>query len=131
MANRIKEKNVIIKSFGIIDMLNGAIGPILSPMRLDIETIMHLVNTGKEVYEVSDDRKKEVRLTIRNYNKPGLLDEPKKEEVKESVAAPQIQQTEQKESVVEEVPVEKEKQEQVKYYNNENKNRNGKNNKNR
>lgn len=130
MANRIKEKNVIIKSFGIIDMLNGAIGPILSPMRLDIETIMHLVNTGKEVYEVSHDRKKEVRLTIRNYNKPGLLDEPKKEEVKES-AAPQIQQTEQKESVVEEVPVEKEKQEQVKYYNNENKNKNGKNNKNR
>ena len=130
MANRIKEKNVIIKSFGIIDMLNGAIGPILSPMRLDIETIMHLVNTGKEVYEVSYDGKKEVRLTIRNYNKPGLLDEPKKEEVKES-AAPQIQQTEQKESVVEEVPVEKEKQEQVKYYNNENKNRNGKNNKNR
>ena len=120
MANRIKEKNVIVKSFGIIDILNGAVGPILSPMRLDIDTIMHLVNTGKEVYEVSPDRKKEVKLTIRNYNKPGLLDEPKREEVKE---APVHQEP------VADVPVEEEKKEQVKYYNNENKNK--KNNKNK
>lgn len=69
MANSfVKEKNIIVKSVGTLDILGGVTGPILKPFKKDVKTIMHLINTGKEVYEVLEDGS-QVKLSIRNYDK--------------------------------------------------------------
>lgn len=124
MSNRITEKKVIIKSFGVIDILNGALGPILNPMNLDINTIMHLVNTGKEVYEISEDGKSEVKLTLRNYQKNNFSKVVKNETpVSEKVAAINKTPSEELNEVVVE---DAQPAADVKYYNNNQKNKKNK-----
>lgn len=122
-----RTKLIIVTSFGVLDTLpTSPIGPITKPFRATVNDIMHLVNTGKDVYEVSDDGKHRVKLTTRNYdsNNQSLL-YPK----------PKVEKTEIKE---EPVPVEEEKEEEkpsgkvqnsVKYYNNNNNTKQGKKNK--
>lgn len=66
MRKYVKEKKIIVKSLGTIDILGGITGPILKPFVRDVKTIMHLVNTGKDVYEVLPDGT-EIKLNISNY----------------------------------------------------------------
>lgn len=62
----VKEKKIIVKSVGTINILGGVTGPILKPFIRDTKTIMHLVNTNCDVYEVLNDGT-QVKLTMRNF----------------------------------------------------------------
>ena len=65
-AKYVKEKKIIVKSVGTINILGGVTGPILKPFIRDTKTIMHLVNTNCEVYEILNDGS-QLKLTMRNY----------------------------------------------------------------
>lgn len=75
----VKEKKIIVKSLGTLDILGGVTGPILKPFIRDTKTILHLVNTGKEVFEILPDGT-EIKLTIRNYeiDNLGLMNKEEK-----------------------------------------------------
>ena len=88
-AKYVKQKKIIVKSVGTINILGGVTGPILKPFIRDTKTIMHLVNTNCDVYEILEDGT-ELKLTMRNYEtdnssavaKAAKVEEPKKEETK-------------------------------------------------
>ena len=60
-------KLVTIASKGSITELGGISGPIINPCRLDISTIVSLINGHKRVYEVNPANKSErILLTLKN-----------------------------------------------------------------
>ena len=61
------EKLVTIETYGPIAELGGVSGPIVHPCKLDLETIIRMVNTRKKVFEVNPANPSEkVRLTLSN-----------------------------------------------------------------
>ena len=69
-----KTKLVTIESYGKLHALGGIMGPIITPCRIDISTIIMLMNSGKIVYEVNPSNVKEkVRLTRLNVNKDNFV----------------------------------------------------------
>lgn len=66
-TNYVKQKKIIVKSFGLIDALGGVVGPVLAPFKADtIPTIRNLINSRMEVYEILDNGQ-ELKLDIRNF----------------------------------------------------------------
>ena len=102
MSKVIKRKNIIVKSSGTLHLLSGVAGPILTPFSCTCDTIMHLINTNKDVYEVLSDGT-EVKLNKDNFNKDNSK---KKEEVKKDFK----QQKQQEEN---NQPIKEEKKEEV------------------
>lgn len=68
MSKFVKRKNIIVKSAGMLHLLGAMTGPILTPFPCDVNTILQLVITHKDVYEVLSDGT-EVKLDRSNYNK--------------------------------------------------------------
>ena len=102
MSKVIKRKNIIVKSSGTLHLLSGVAGPILTPFSCTCDTIMHLINTNKDVYEVITDGTK-VKLNKDNFNKENSK---KKEEVKKDFK-------QQKQQEVINQPIKEEKKEEV------------------
>ena len=102
MSKVIKRKNIIVKSSGTLHLLSGVAGPILTPFSCTCDTIMHLINTNKDVYEVLSDGT-EVKLNKDNFNKDNSK---KKEEVKKDLKH-------QKQQEVINQPIKEEKKEEV------------------
>lgn len=80
MAKYVTQKKIIVKSAGTLHLLAGATGPILTPFMCKVDTILHLINTRKDVYEVLEDGT-EIKLDEVNYNT--LNEKVKKEKVEE------------------------------------------------
>ena len=108
MSKVIKRKNIIVKSSGTLHLLSGVAGPILTPFSCTCDTIMHLINTNKDVYEVLSDVT-EVKLNKDNFNKDNSK---KKEEVKKDLKH-------QKQQEVINQPIKEEKKEEVEQKNEE------------
>lgn len=65
----VTSKLVTIESYGKISVLGGLMGPITTPCRLDTNTIIALINSGKIVYEVNPNNMAEkIRLNRLNIN---------------------------------------------------------------
>lgn len=64
----IKHKNIIINTAGPIRLKSGIFGPILTPYKEKIETVVALVTHGYNVFEVLENGEK-VKLTLQNANK--------------------------------------------------------------
>lgn len=61
------EKLVTIETYGPIAELGGIAGPVVHPCKVDLETIIRMVNTRKKVFEVNPANPSEkVRLTLSN-----------------------------------------------------------------
>lgn len=123
MAKFVKRKNIIIKSAGTLHLLGGITGPILTPFPCDVDTILQLLITHNEVYEVTKDGR-HIKLDRKNYNKE-IDAEPKRPLVKEEPVLVSVQD----ETVVLDAETTTTKSEQIKEFKN-NKNRNDKKNKN-
>lgn len=119
MAKFVKRKNIIIKSAGTLHLLGGITGPILTPFPCDVDTILQLLITHNEVYEVTKDGR-HIKLDRKNYNKE-IDAEPKRPLVKEEPVLVSVQD----ETVVLDTETTTTKSEQIKEFKN-NKNRNDK-----
>lgn len=142
---RTKVKTCIINSNGPIAELGFITGPVLTPSRIEIDTIGKMVRNGKKVIEINPINKQEtVLLTLDNFDKDNFgtakkatkvnkVEEPKKvaEVVKEETPVEEAVETAGEESdeekteepVVEETPVEEAKTESTKQYNKKSKKR--------
>ena len=81
-------KLVTIESIGKIHSLGGLNGPITTPTKIKIETIIELINSGKVVYEVNPTNLKDkIRLTRLNVYKNNFV---KPEPVKVKHNAPKV-----------------------------------------
>lgn len=130
---RTKVKTCIINSNGPIAELGFITGPVLTPSRIEIDTIGKMVRNGKKVVEINPINKQEtVLLTLDNFDKDNFgtakkVVEVVKEEtpVEETVETAGEESDEEKteEPVVEETPVEEAKTESTKQYNKKSKKR--------
>lgn len=68
MSNLSKEtKLVIVQNNGALSELGGISGPILNPCRLDVATIIRMINNHRRVYEVNPNNHSEkVLLSLKN-----------------------------------------------------------------
>lgn len=118
MTNYVDMKTIIVKSAGTLPLLSGVAGPILTPFRCKVDTIGHLINTRKEVYEVLEDGT-EIKLDKDNFNKENY-----------PVKKAAVKATREVEAQTEEAPVEEvAEEEQKNTKQNFNKNNNFKNKK--
>ena len=126
MAKFVKEKRIMVKSYGHLHLLGGISGPIKTPILLPVTKVLSLINTNADVYEVLDNGA-EIKLDSRNYNTKNStpVKVAKKETLVSAVKAEVKKETFEAKAV--EAPVEakkeEEKKEEVKTFNN-NKNNN-------
>lgn len=127
----VKSKKIIVKFPGWVDMI-GVMGPVLKPFVCDVNKIMHMVNTKKQVFEILDNGD-ELELTKRNYEldnnaKKVETKDPKQEqsstENKEKIENKEDNKEESKESVEEKPTVPTVTEQKDKVYNNQQKNNN-------
>ena len=75
MISNTSTKLVTIASKGTISELGGISGPIINPCKLDVVTIVSLINGHKRVYEVNPANKSErVLLTLKNVKTKNFPD---------------------------------------------------------
>ena len=127
MAER---KLVIVKTSGMLPEIN-LYGPILTPTKLPIDSIIKMVSNGKSVYECypndPSDKSKRVKLTLDNIKKNNFTGVPSNEEPKKvETPAPVKEEPKVEEPVapvVEETKAEEKPAEQPKNQNNNKKNK--------
>lgn len=67
MANKEKEKLIVVESYGSLSELGGISGPILNPCRVPISTIVRMINNHRKVFEVNPTKYSDrIRLTLKN-----------------------------------------------------------------
>lgn len=91
-----KKKLCLVKTNGRLPELGNIAGPILSPCKINLRTVINMVQNGKVVYEVNPkNHSQQVLLTIQNVQKNNFPEQEKvvmpeiKEEVKPAVVEKQ------------------------------------------
>lgn len=89
-----KKKLCLVKTNGRLPELGNIAGPILSPCKINLRTVINMVQNGKVVYEVNPkNHSQQVLLTIQNVQKNNFPDQ-------EKVVMPEVKEVE-KPAVVE------------------------------
>ena len=75
-VKRANTKLVVIGTTGPIPELGGISGPISSPSRVEVSTLIRMVNARRVVYEVNPkDYDQKVRLTVSNVTRDNFVED--------------------------------------------------------
>ena len=75
-VKRANAKLVVIGTTGPIPELGGISGPISSPSRVEVSTLIRMVNARRVVYEVNPkDYDQKVRLTVSNVTRDNFVED--------------------------------------------------------